>query len=175
MKSITVNNVCGYPNLTDNLQDFAKANKALLILGVNGLLTLEKAVLQSDRVKIVIEPLPMLIHARIPFIGYTKIGFKYVRGDMVLPAAAQLKVRVPVHFKRLPAGDFVNLMKSESKAKFLKTLEPDSEEWKRVKGMFSPLLPASQFDKTPKPKDKKDGNEDNPDRASEPRQGRKKK
>lgn len=174
MKSIIVNNVCGYPNLTDRLQEFAKANKALLILGVNGLLTLEKSVLRSDRVKIVIEPLPMLIHARIPFIGYTKVGFKYVRGDMVIPAPAELKVRVPVHFKRLPAGDFVNLMKAESKAKFLKSLDHDSEEWKRVKGMFSPLLPASQFDKTPKPKDKKDGSKDNPDRkASRSRKSKK--
>ncbi len=169
MKSLTVNNTCGYPNLTEGLQAFAKSHKALVVLGVGGLLTLDKAVLRSDRPKIVIEPLPMLIHCGIPHIGYTKVGFKYVRGDLVLPPPQEKKVRVPVHFKRLPAATFVKLMGAESKAKFLKTLDHDSEEWKRVKGMFSPLLAASPNDKTPKPKDKKDGSKNDSDRPAKPR------
>jgi hypothetical protein len=175
MKSITVNNLCGYPNLTPALYEFAKANKAMIVLGVNGLLSLEKKILVSDRPKIVVDTLPMLIHCRVPHIGYTKVGFKYVRGAMVLPEAKELKVRVPIHFKRLPAPEFVELMKTESKSKFLKTLEAESESWKRVKGMFSPLLPASPVDKTPKPKDKKDGSKDDPNSAAEHRPRSKKK
>ena len=155
-------NICGYSSLTEEIKNFAKKNKAILVFSFRGLLSLSEEQLMSDQYKIVIDAFPLVLTSGVPVLGYTQIGGLYTKIPLRFQKSKNRKIEIHGAFKRLSLELQDQVVNAKKKRKLLNTLDKKSDEHALVKSMFSIHLPASQFDKDPN-----DNSKSRPDNQSE--------
>lgn len=152
MKIVKVKNLYGYPSYSETIVEYAKSIGAKLILDRSSLLKAPADFLKSDQPKILVDSFTALIHNEVPIIGFR--NDRGIRLREPLPhkdwlVSNVVKVKVPA-FNRLPAKMLAQALKAPVKAPLMDGLKEGSDEYKAMKAMFSPHLPASLKDKAPK-------------------------
>lgn len=146
LRTVTVNNAFGYPTLSKAVKE-ALPKGCLVVLGLQGLLSLSKEDRLSSRPKAVIDVMPLLISSGIPIVGYYELNGIWTRSSINIGTYPKTKLEVHGAFMRLPVDLHEAMLRAPKKKKWLKSLPKGSPEHKLGQSMFSVHLPASALDK----------------------------